>query len=194
MEGDAMSTQQEHQFVEGAARAAYVMAWAAKEDTTCMFCHHEIESADQVCTHRNRANPDIRFLCHAGSFPGQRLEDIAPPTPDYAREWAWRLLGALEEANIGRGRSYLSTILAAAQKAECVAGSCNEFGHSVRWSPLDAQGRPTFTHDKCEIDARKFGSDIAMMALGTGVSWFDDHAQFELHVPEWYARGFELGD
>ena len=39
---------------------------------------------------------------------------------------------------------------AAAQKAECVAGSCNEFGHSVRWSPLDAQGRPTFTHDKCE--------------------------------------------
>jgi len=31
--------------------------------------------------------------------------------------------------------------------------------------------------------ARSFGSDLAMMAMGTGVSWFDDHAEFPLVVP-----------
>lgn len=31
--------------------------------------------------------------------------------------------------------------------------------------------------------AREFGHYLAMQALGHGVSWFDDHARFDLTVP-----------
>jgi hypothetical protein len=37
--------------------------------------------------------------------------------------------------------------------------------------------------DRDEIDAEHFGRDCAMMALGTGVSWFDDNSDFPLEVP-----------
>lgn len=31
--------------------------------------------------------------------------------------------------------------------------------------------------------AQEFGSDLAMQAIGSGVSWFDDHASFPLKCP-----------
>jgi hypothetical protein len=34
-----------------------------------------------------------------------------------------------------------------------------------------------------EIDVEHFGRDCAMMALGTGVCWFDDNATFPLETP-----------
>ena len=34
-----------------------------------------------------------------------------------------------------------------------------------------------------EVDAEHFGRDCAMMALGSGVSWFDDNNEFPLEVP-----------
>lgn len=34
-----------------------------------------------------------------------------------------------------------------------------------------------------EIDAEEFGRDCAMMAMGTGVSWFDDNEAFPLETP-----------
>ncbi len=34
-----------------------------------------------------------------------------------------------------------------------------------------------------DIDAREFGHYMAMEALGHGVSWFDDHATFDIEVP-----------
>jgi hypothetical protein len=34
-----------------------------------------------------------------------------------------------------------------------------------------------------EIDVEHFGRDCAMMALGTGVSWFDDNSDFPLETP-----------
>lgn len=39
-----------------------------------------------------------------------------------------------------------------------------------------------------EEDADRFGSDLAFMSMGAGVSWFDDHNQFPLEVPyhEWH--------
>jgi hypothetical protein len=40
-----------------------------------------------------------------------------------------------------------------------------------------------------EVDAAEFGSDLAMQAMGHGVSWFDDHARFDLQVPH-----LECGD
>lgn len=35
----------------------------------------------------------------------------------------------------------------------------------------------------CDVDAEHFGRDCAMMALGTGVSWFDDNNSFPLETP-----------
>ena len=34
-----------------------------------------------------------------------------------------------------------------------------------------------------EIDVEHFGRDCAMMALGTGVCWFDDNSKFPLETP-----------
>jgi hypothetical protein len=33
------------------------------------------------------------------------------------------------------------------------------------------------------IDAEDFGRDLAMQAMGHGVSWFDDHAKFPIKIP-----------
>lgn len=41
--------------------------------------------------------------------------------------------------------------------------------------------------DPCEaiddIDAEEFGHYLAMQAMGHGVSWFDDHEEFEIEIP-----------
>jgi hypothetical protein len=37
--------------------------------------------------------------------------------------------------------------------------------------------------DNEEIDAEEFGRDLAMQAMGHGVSWFDDHKKFPLKIP-----------
>lgn len=34
------------------------------------------------------------------------------------------------------------------------------------------------------VDPEKFGHYLAMEAMGHGVSWFDDHAKFEIEVPD----------
>ena len=161
-----MSNEMERQFVEGAARAAFVMAWVEREEERCQDCDWE----------NGRANYDGRPHTKEHPFRPPRL--FAPPTPDYAREWAWKLLGALEE----RQDASLCSILYGAYLADGMPpNSGAEPSVSVwqRW---------------CDENVRAFGSDVAMMALGTDVSWFDDHASFELHVPDWSARGFELDD
>ena len=168
MEGDAMSTQQEREFVEGAARTAYVMAWAEREARTCQWRNpdtgHKCREEQDAPVHEEHHTFKNR------SFAGKRPEDIAPPTPQYAREWAWKLLGALEAMN-GRfaGLPGLLNALASYDGRSIHDGQSAEF-------------------------AREFGSYAAHVALGMGVWWFDDCGQFKLHVPEWYARGFELED
>lgn len=37
--------------------------------------------------------------------------------------------------------------------------------------------------DNHAVDYREFGHYLAMQALGHGVSWFDDHAQFAIKLP-----------
>lgn len=36
-----------------------------------------------------------------------------------------------------------------------------------------------------EVDAEDFGHYTMMPALGEGVNWFDDHGDFDLHIPHW---------
>lgn len=206
----------ERQFVEGAARTAYVMAWVEREENPPAGLRqvgwHDRTQEDvsgvergtwgEYQTQGHRAftpwpSGDTIYLfddevdfdrpAPVRSFASQKLENVAPPPPDYAREWAWKLLGALEEINPQWG-SNLPSIVAAAQRADCapadgLCGANKAFRQSGRKNGAT-------NHHKCRLDVRAFGSNVAMMALGTGV--FDDHAVFELHVPEWDARGFEL--
>jgi hypothetical protein len=86
--------------------------------------------------------------------PG-RIEDQAPSTPKGAHELAERHTKRVEEAN---GRSILELLIEAGR----------------------ADGRHT---EPDERYAMEFGSDVGMMLAGTGVSWFDDHAEFPLKVP-----------
>lgn len=37
--------------------------------------------------------------------------------------------------------------------------------------------------DGAPVDAEEFGRDLAMQYMGSGVSWFDDHAEFEVKIP-----------
>lgn len=48
---------------------------------------------------------------------------------------------------------------------------------------LLAQAAEANKVDPDSIDAEHFGRDCAMMALGSGVSWFDDNNTFPLEVP-----------
>lgn len=50
----------------------------------------------------------------------------------------------------------------------------------------EADGKP--------VDAEEFGRDLAMQAMGTGVSWFDDHAKFPIKVPHIECNQCTFGD
>lgn len=86
---------------------------------------------------------------------------VAPETPLHAICAAYRLAGALEQAN--------AMNLWAIYARSCVADGDETIAAGPLWEDDERQ--------------RLFGHYIAMQALGHGVSWFDDHASFELVVP-----------
>lgn len=86
--------------------------------------------------------------------PGEDWADIDVETPDEALEAARALVAAFRDRN-GEG---------VAELAER-AGDANERQR------LD------------DVHLYQFGWALAMMSMGTGVSWFDDNARFELTVP-----------
>lgn len=93
-------------------------------------------------------------------FPAQtELTDAAPDTPPEYLNIAFYAIGHLEAAN----RNSLLMLVREAAKAD---------GKS-----LDNMGcfSDEFLHD--------FGSCLAFMMSGTGVSWFDDHEPFNFVVP-----------
>ena len=163
----------EREFIEGAARAMFVQAWADREENTCAVCSHDCRECDHALTTAATAD-EIAVHLHdfesRGRFGGMELMDVAPDTPDYARFEATKLLGAFEYANPQWGRN-LPSIMAAAQRAD------QDFHHMHDPPGVD------FPYGLFSPDVREFGHYIAMQALGHGVSWFDDHARFELKVP-----------
>lgn len=56
-----------------------------------------------------------------------------------------------------------------------------EQANNCHWSVLLSRA---VRADNAFVDCEAFGSDLAMMAMGSGVSWFDDHENFDLVVPE----------
>ena len=99
---------------------------------------------------------DVTAQRELGARGGQDWNDVAPETPESASDAARDLYLAISRANDKSPVDLLGEALRADGK---------KFSSSL---------------------ADSFGHYLAMQALGHGVSWFDDHAQFRLKVP-----GFE---
>lgn len=89
---------------------------------------------------------------------GQDWMSYAPELPPNAYALAGELWAALEAAN----KESVYVLAAHAAKA-------------------DAGGNDMASVN--DIDAEDFGHYLAMQAMGHGVSWFDDHEEFEIEIP-----------
>jgi len=99
--------------------------------------------------------PDDVQAKYPGAGAGEDWMDVAPGgIPCDVEDQAWRLCGMIEQAN---GMA-LVCLAAAAHRAENEGDGCERSWH--------------FDND--------FGHCLAMMAMGTGVSWYDNHARFYL--------------
>lgn len=85
---------------------------------------------------------------------GVDLYEAAPTTPEYAKVWAGMMVGRIEERN----------------------------GLNIYSIGYQAHKADTGERDG-NVDPHKFGVALAFMALGHGVSWFDDHEKFPLKMP-----------
>ncbi len=110
---------------------------------------------------------DITDLPRPG--PGEDWSDFAPETPAAASATALKAAESIERLN-GCDLEALYSRATAACRAE----------------PRGCEAR---THTP-----EGFGSDLGMMLTGTGVSWFDDHANFPLKVPHVELHIFSLAD
>lgn len=93
---------------------------------------------------------------------GSQLMDIAPETPEAAYFEAARLMGQYEALN----RAHIYVLVSAA------------------WNADSPNNNYVSSADDEYIES--FGHYLVMMALGHGVSWFDDHAKFDLKKPFYF--------
>jgi len=86
---------------------------------------------------------------------GVELMGVAPATSEHAKKFAADFTKKVEAAN---GKNLIALFNDACEADADVA----------------------FTNNQ---EARNFGHYLAMQAMGHGVSWFDDHADFEIEIP-----------
>lgn len=159
-------------WIQGAARAFFVSAYAD-------HCE-EADSTDNDLTEDERK--ERSSLPRPGA--GGDWDDYAPETPPNAYALAGELWAMLEHEN---GCSvYVLANHAAAADNPCQR--CRGRGQACKLPGVmsayfeeceECNGRGSTS----EVDSEEFGSDLAMQAMGHGVSWFDDHKRFELKVP-----------
>jgi hypothetical protein len=92
---------------------------------------------------------------------GEDWMDYAPEPPPAAFALAGELWAALEAAN-------KVSVYVLAERADQA-----DVDHKSKCEKCDREG----------FDAEEFGHYLAMQAMGHGVSWFDDHGDFDLEVP-----------
>jgi hypothetical protein len=104
------------------------------------------------------------------SLSQQKIEEIAPETPDYALHHAAYVIG---QVSLAHGLP-LASIYAQACAAD-----------GVKYEEVCRAGRDEMDDlekaDALMAHARDFGFNLGMMATGSGVSWFDDHEHFLLN-------------
>lgn len=104
------------------------------------------------------------------TYPGEDLMDVAPEhTPLIAVLAANYIVDQYEKLN----KVSIMTLFCRGQVADLNLGSLSEC-----------------TLEEEELD--QFGHYLGMMAMGTGVSWFDDHADFPLESPFVEFSSFDL--
>jgi len=104
------------------------------------------------------------------NLSGVHIEDVMPPIPKLAHDYAEKWAKDVEGANGKKlGTLYEEAMLANEREGE--GGNEN----STRSSPI------------------AFGNSLAFMMMGAGVSWFDDNAKFDLEVPR-HDGGGETSD
>jgi len=105
---------------------------------------------------------------------GGNWMDVAPETSEDARIFAAVVAGRIQEMN---HKSLLFLIRDAAVADDIDPDACYYMRDPVR-------------HQYRYVD--QFGHCLAMMSLGHGVSWFDDHERFPLKTPhvEFYPTFF----
>jgi len=107
------------------------------------------------------------------TYPGQELMDVAPRTPRYAFERALMFAGQLPNLHV---------VLNEAAWADTLK-DYNLLPSTVpyRWERPDLEeAAEALKTDRYISD---LGHCLAMQALGHGVSWFDDHAKFDIGIP-----------
>ena len=109
------------------------------------------------------------------SFSGQELMDVAPSTPRYARDFALMYAGGLGSLLVHLNNAARADIMELANISKWPKyGDMTEAERAALDEMVDGL--------KVEGYASEFGHYLAMMAMGTGVSWFDDHARFEIDI------------
>src|SRR4030095_8165922 len=91
---------------------------------------------------------------------GEKIENIMPDIPKEAREHAERIATEYEKLN------------------GCMLGDLYQ-----RALVADAKEETLTTPGSNGDGAERFGECLAWMVMGAGVSWFDDHAEFDLKEP-----------
>lgn len=121
---------------------------------------------DAWAQHIENARDEGRGACR--SLSGVKIEDVMPEIPKAAKQRAMLLARAYGKAN---GEVCVADLLVAAYRAD----ECFDEDY------LDED----LLNDVHELDSyqEEFGNNLAWMAMGHGVSWFDDHEDFPLEVP-----------
>lgn len=121
---------------------------------------------DAWAMHVETAPDEGRKCCR--SLAGCRIEDVMPEIPKVAKQLARNLAKDFEKANAGLT---IVDLLVGAFRAD------NDLSENYS----DEQ-----VIDKIEEDPYmqgRFGECLAWMAMGAGVSWFDDHEEFPMEIP-----------
>ncbi len=162
---EALLTRYEGVILDGMARILWVMAYAdyaTEEHERFRNGDSEIEDEDDLPERaRNGANWD----------------DVAPETPDVLAEQVVPDLVSLYVA--GNGVSRILDLFETALRAD-------HDNEEVSWgeSPMTtSEDQRAYEMEHFLEPAEAFGGDLAMMALETGSSWFDNHEAFEIDVP-----------
>jgi len=100
---------------------------------------------------------------NGGSFaPGTEILDVAPFTPTDAIKEAYRLTGHIEALN-----------------SICILAIINKAAKADGFDIGEMSNK-----DKAKY-GEEFGHYLLMEAIGHGVSWFDDHENFDLKIPDY---------
>lgn len=94
------------------------------------------------------------------NFCRVEIWDAAPETPEFAK---------------AAGLQYCTAI----QKANSLGGSVEDAMEKLYQMAVEANEKK----NRKSEEPHRFGSDLALMSLGHGVSWFDDNARFPLRIP-----------